>query len=77
MLTKIPLGRIAAELAALSLHSEAPLPLLQVAVHPVDLVLLVDLVKVVPLRPLMPLTRDIPTVVVDGGITGRFGRKSG
>jgi hypothetical protein len=54
-----------------------PLPLLQVAVHPVDLVLLVDLVKVVPLRPLMPLTRDIPTVVVDGGITGRFGRKSG
>jgi hypothetical protein len=54
-----------------------PLPLLQVAVHPVDLVLQVVRVKVVLLRPLMPLTRDTPTVVADAGITGRSGRKSG
>ena len=52
-------------------------PLLQVAVHPVDLDLQVVRVKVVLLRPLMPLTRDTPTVVVDAGIAGRFGRKSG
>ena len=52
-------------------------PLLQVAVHPVDLDLQVVRVKVVLLRPLMPLTRDIPTVVADAGITGRSGRKSG
>jgi hypothetical protein len=52
-------------------------PLLQVAVHPVDLDLQVVRVKVVLLRPLMPLTRDTPTVVGDAGITGRFGRKSG
>jgi hypothetical protein len=69
LLERLPLQQLVLQL---------PLRLLvEVAVHRVDLVLLVDLVKVVPLRPLMPLTRDIPTVVVDGGITGRFGRKSG
>jgi hypothetical protein len=45
--------------------------------HPVGLVLQVDRAKVVRLRPLMLLTKDTPTVVVDEGISGRFGRRSG